>query len=97
MIAANARNAQRWSALAAPLAAHPRVSGFRHRGMIWAFEVEGAAADFAARAFRLALERGVLLRPIGRTVYFMPPYVIDDEAFARLVDTGLAIASELGA
>jgi adenosylmethionine-8-amino-7-oxononanoate aminotransferase len=27
-----------------------------------------------------------LLRPIGRTVYFMPPYVLTDEEFALLAD-----------
>jgi adenosylmethionine-8-amino-7-oxononanoate aminotransferase len=95
VIAANARNAQRFTAAAAPLAAHPNVRGFRHRGMIWAFEVEGAGPQFAARAFELALARGVLLRPIGNTVYFMPPYVIGDEEFAMLVEAGLAIAADV--
>jgi adenosylmethionine-8-amino-7-oxononanoate aminotransferase len=33
----------------------------------------------------------VLLRPIGRTVYFMPPYVTTDDDWARLVDATLAI------
>ena len=36
-------------------------------------------------AFRAGLEREVLLRPIGNTVYFMPPYVISDEECALLV------------
>jgi adenosylmethionine-8-amino-7-oxononanoate aminotransferase len=96
VIAANAQKSARFTQLAAPLAQHARVSGFRNRGMIWAFEVEGSQEPFAARAFALALERGVLLRPIGNTVYFMPPYVIGDEEFALLVDTGIAIAEALG-
>jgi adenosylmethionine-8-amino-7-oxononanoate aminotransferase len=96
VIARNAMNAKRWTAMAQPLAQHPRVSGFRYRGMIWAFEVAGTTPGFASRAFQLALERGVLLRPIGRTVYFMPPYVITDADFAKLVEAGLAIATELG-
>ena len=95
VIARNAARAARWTAMASRLADHPAVGGFRHRGMIWAFEVRGDAPDFAGRAFRLAMEHGVLLRPIGRTVYFMPPYVIDDDAFAMLVDAGLAIADRL--
>ncbi|HSJ97676.1 MAG TPA: aminotransferase class III-fold pyridoxal phosphate-dependent enzyme, partial [Myxococcota bacterium] len=95
VIAANARKAARFCAIAAPLARHRRVRGWRHLGMIWAFEVEGAGADFAARAFELALARGVVLRPIGGTVYFMPPYVIEDEEFALLVDAALAIADAL--
>jgi adenosylmethionine-8-amino-7-oxononanoate aminotransferase len=64
--------------------------------MIWAFEVESDDPAFAARAFELALERGVLLRPIGRTVYFMPPYIVDDAQFGLMVDAGLAIADRLG-
>ena len=91
VIEANERKAARFFDMAAPLAHHPRVRDFRHLGMIWAFEVRGAPADFAARAFALALERGVLLRPIGSTVYFMPPYVISEEEFRLLVDTALAI------
>jgi adenosylmethionine-8-amino-7-oxononanoate aminotransferase len=72
------------------------VRDFRHLGMIWAFEVVSDDPAFAAKAFELALDRGVLLRPIGRTVYFMPPYVIGDAEFAALVETGLAIAERLG-
>ena len=91
VIAANERKAARFVAAAAPLAHHPGVRDFRHLGMIWAFEVETGDPAFASRAFELALQRGVLLRPIGNTVYFMPPYVVDDAQFASLVDTGLAI------
>ena len=92
VIAANERKAARFVAAAAPLAHHRGVRHFRHLGMIWAFEVATRVPDFAQQAFRLALERGVLLRPIGTTVYFMPPYVIDDAGFAELVAAGLAIA-----
>jgi adenosylmethionine-8-amino-7-oxononanoate aminotransferase len=91
VIAANERKAARFFAAAAPLAHHPGVRDFRHLGMIWAFEVATEDPAFAARAFALALERGVLLRPIGKTVYFMPPYVVGDAEFAQLVETGLAI------
>src|SRR5260221_5090098 len=91
VIAANEGKAARFFAAAAPLAHHPGVRDFRHLGMIWAFEVATEDPAFAAGAFALALERGVLLRPIGKTVYFMPPYVVGDAEFAQLVETGLAI------
>jgi adenosylmethionine---8-amino-7-oxononanoate aminotransferase len=97
VLARNAANARRWTSLASRLAEHPAVSGFRQRGMIWAFEVAGSEPSFASRAFKLALDRGVLLRPIGRTVYFMPPYILDDAQFDLLVDAGVAIAEELAA
>ena len=95
VIAANAAKAARFTEAAAPLAGHARVRNFRHRGMIWAFEAATEDPAFASRAFALALERGVLLRPIGNTVYFMPPYVIGDEEFAMLVDASLAIVDGL--
>ena len=92
VIAENRRRAARFDALCRPLAAHPRVRDFRRLGMIWAFEVDGAGPGYAMRAFEAALARGVLLRPIGNTVYFMPPYVLTDEEFGLLVETGLALA-----
>ena len=95
VIAANAAKAARFTSAAAPLARHARVRNFRHLGMIWAFEAATSDPAFASRAFAMALERGVLLRPIGNTVYFMPPYVIDDAQFAMLVETSIAIVEEL--
>ena len=91
VIATNRARAARWDAIAAPLAAHPKVRDFRRCGMIVAFEVETARPDFARWCFAQGLERGILLRPIGGTVYFMPPYVIDDDAFALLCERTRAI------
>jgi len=95
VIAANRAKAERWDAIAAPLAAHARVRDFRRKGMIVAFEVESGAPDVARRAFALGLERGILLRPIGRTVYFMPPYVIADDEFALLAGRTLEVVERL--
>jgi adenosylmethionine-8-amino-7-oxononanoate aminotransferase len=73
----------------------PHVGEVRQRGMIVAIEL---AADKAARlpyrweerrglrVYRHALERGVLLRPIGNVVYFMPPYVIQPEEIDLMVE-----------
>ena len=73
VIDANRERAARWTALAAPIAGHPKVRHFRHRGMIWAFEVDTPRADFARWCFAEGLSRELLLRPLGNTVYFMPP------------------------
>jgi adenosylmethionine-8-amino-7-oxononanoate aminotransferase len=62
-----------------PIAAHSRVRHFRRTGMIWAFDVEGTEPHFGRRFAAAALERELLLRPLGNTVYFMPPYILDDE------------------
>ncbi len=91
VLAANRAKAARWTALAAPLAAHPKVRHFRQRGMIWAFDVDTDRADFARWCFAEGLARELLLRPIGRTVYFMPPYIVTDDEFALLVARTQAI------
>jgi adenosylmethionine-8-amino-7-oxononanoate aminotransferase len=85
VLAANRVKAARWTTLAAPLAAHPKVRNFRHVGMIWAFDVDTGRADFARWCFAAGLAREILLRPLGRTLYFMPPYVVTDDEFALLV------------
>ena len=86
VIATNRANSERWRTVLDPLARHPRVRQFRTRGMIWAFEVETTEPNPARRLYTEGLARELLLRPIGRTVYFMPPYVIDDAQMQMLVD-----------
>jgi adenosylmethionine---8-amino-7-oxononanoate aminotransferase len=94
VIAVNRKKARRWAELAAPLAAHSLVRDFRQTGMIIAFEVASARPDFARWCFAQALERGLLLRPIGRTLYFMPPYIVTDDEFAELVAGTLDIMGQ---
>jgi adenosylmethionine-8-amino-7-oxononanoate aminotransferase len=79
----NRTNAALLSQALAPIAADPRVAHFRQRGMIWAFDLPAAPAGFARRAFAEGLQRELLIRPIGNTVYLMPPYVFtpDDAAW----------------
>jgi adenosylmethionine-8-amino-7-oxononanoate aminotransferase len=96
VLEANRDKAVRFDAIAAALSRHPAVRDWRRLGMIWAFEVAGTQAAFAPRAFEIAMRHRALLRPIGNTVYFMPPYAIDEEAFAVLVRAATAIADELG-
>jgi adenosylmethionine---8-amino-7-oxononanoate aminotransferase len=95
VIAANERKAARFFEMASPLAHDARVHDFRHLGMIWAFEVRSARPEFAAAAFEIALGKGVLLRPIDRTVYFMPPYVAGEAEFALLLEAARAIVDAL--
>ncbi|MDX1610426.1 MAG: adenosylmethionine--8-amino-7-oxononanoate aminotransferase BioA, partial [Halofilum sp. (in: g-proteobacteria)] len=37
------------------------------------------------RVYRHGLTRGCLLRPLGNTIYFMPPYVITADEIRHLV------------
>ncbi|HEY9099727.1 MAG TPA: adenosylmethionine--8-amino-7-oxononanoate transaminase [Thiobacillus sp.] len=71
----------------AEVATHPRVRHFRQRGMIWAFDVAEATPGFATRFHSAALARGAFIRPIGQTVYLMPPYVTATEDLRELALT----------
>lgn len=95
VLARNREKISRFNVLATPLREHPRVRQFRNTGMIWAFEVDTAQADFARQCFALGMQQEILLRPIGNTVYFMPPYVINEEEFALLVDRTLNLIEAL--
>ncbi|HSR64530.1 MAG TPA: adenosylmethionine--8-amino-7-oxononanoate transaminase, partial [Xanthomonadaceae bacterium] len=86
VLARNRGTAARMAALAAPLAALPHVADVRQAGMILAFELakEGdrhrpfdPALRVGLRAYRAALQRGVVLRPLGDILYWMPPYCVD--------------------
>jgi adenosylmethionine-8-amino-7-oxononanoate aminotransferase len=77
------------------LADHPHVSEVRQRGMIVAVELVSdrrtrepypAQERRGLSVRRHALSRGVLLRPIGDVVYFMPPYVITPEEIDLMVE-----------
>ncbi len=101
VLARNRRTAERMATLATPLAALPHVADVRQTGMILAIELcEGGrrATPFepsrriGLHAYRHALERGVLLRPLGDVLYWMPPYCIDDAQLELLAAvTGSAI------
>lgn len=80
--------------LAALAAAHA-IANPRQCGTITAFEIGGSGdymADIAPRLMAHFREQGVLLRPLGNTVYVMPPYCIDDADLALVY---AAIASAL--
>jgi len=96
VIQRNRATSARMAELAAPLGDHAHVADLRQAGMIVAFELTRGgdkrmpfdpAARIGLRAYRAALERGVLLRPLGDILYWMPPYCIDEDALQLLART----------
>lgn len=80
--------ARRQSAHLAKLAAHPRIRNARQIGTITAVEVEDTQGNYLSalgpRLLAAFRERDVLLRPLGNTVYLMPPYCTDNTDLSRI-------------
>lgn len=103
VLARNRATAAKMSALAAQVGAHRHVADVRQAGMIVAFELArdgdkatpfDAASRIGLHAYRAALDRGVVLRPLGDVLYWMPPYCIDDAQLALLAETTSAAIGE---
>jgi adenosylmethionine-8-amino-7-oxononanoate aminotransferase len=94
VIVKNRALASHMAKAAAPLADHAHVAEVRQHGMILAIEM---VKDKKSRTpypwqerrgltvYQHGLKRGVLLRPVGPVVYFMPPYVITPEEIDFMV------------
>jgi adenosylmethionine-8-amino-7-oxononanoate aminotransferase len=78
--------------LAAVVSASPRAARLRVQGTIAAFDVVPGDEGLNARMKKFFLERGLLLRPLGNTLYLLPPYCVTaeqlDRAFAG-IEAGL--------
>ena len=65
-----------------------RIEHWRQQGMILAFDVKNNylkdPKTFARTMFANSLEKGVLIRPIGNTIYVMPPYILSSEETMQL-------------
>jgi adenosylmethionine-8-amino-7-oxononanoate aminotransferase len=85
----NRATAAQLDALCAPLREHPRVKAHRQIGMVWAYDIADAPPGFSGAYHLAAREQGLLLRPIGETLYFMPPYVLDDATLEHLAGGAL--------
>ncbi len=104
VIGANRALAEKMRSVTERFRGHPYVGDVRQHGMTLAIEM---VKDRARRipfpwqerrglhVYRHALKQGVLLRPLGNVVYFMPPYVITPEQIEHLAETaweGIQIA-----
>lgn len=65
------------------------VENLRQTGMVVAMDIKGYKSDerIGLKVFDFALKEGVFLRPLGNTLYFMPPYVITLKEIDKMMDT----------
>ena len=75
------------------------IKNTRVSGTILAFEINTGEDVYLNEISRIvtskALEKGVYLRPLGNTVYFMPPYCITENEYGFLTNVTEAILDEL--
>ncbi|PAF50535.1 adenosylmethionine--8-amino-7-oxononanoate transaminase [Helicobacter sp. 13S00477-4] len=65
------------------------VANLRYQGMVFAFDLIGfeEGRRVGLEVFEAGLKKGLLLRPLGNTIYFMPPYVISEEEVKYVFDS----------
>jgi adenosylmethionine-8-amino-7-oxononanoate aminotransferase len=82
---------QHEAALLPRLKVRTDIEDVRHHGTILACDVrteqQGYLSAVAPLLYRYFIEQGVLLRPIGQTIYVLPPYCASREDLNVIVDT----------
>ncbi len=65
------------------------IASVRQTGMICAVELKGYKSEdrVGLNIYQYGLDNGVLLRPLGHVIYFMPPYIITNEEIDKMMDT----------
>nr|WP_321265928.1 adenosylmethionine--8-amino-7-oxononanoate transaminase [uncultured Sulfurimonas sp.] len=65
------------------------VASIRQTGMICVVELKGYTSEqrIGLKVYQHGLKNGVLIRPLGHIVYFMPPYIITNQEIDKMMDT----------
>jgi adenosylmethionine-8-amino-7-oxononanoate aminotransferase len=80
---------------AATLNTYPHIKDVRQLGTLLAFEITQGKDEYlngiSAVITEKAMEQGVYIRPLGNTVYIMPPYCITETELAKVYTVLLSI------
>jgi adenosylmethionine-8-amino-7-oxononanoate aminotransferase len=94
--ALSARQAERLE----PFQDDTRFQNVRRLGTIAALDLDvrdvGYLAEVGPRLYSHCLQRGVLLRPLGNTIYVMPPYCVTEDELDLAYDAIRAAADAVG-
>jgi len=65
------------------------IKEIRQIGMVTAIELQGYTPEqrIGLEVYKYGLQNGVLLRPLGHIIYFMPPYIITYDEIDKMIDT----------
>lgn len=75
------------TAFAQTVKAHHKVNNVRVKGVVIAIDLTIEMARYGNlrdELYQFFMQRGVALRPLGNTIYVLPPYVITDEELAKV-------------
>lgn len=75
------------TAFAQTVKAHHKVNNVRVKGVVIAIDLTIEMARYGNlrdELYQFFMQRGVALRPLGNTIYVLPPYVITDKELARV-------------
>lgn len=95
IIVKNQTLAKTLATVAARFHDHPHVAEVRQTGMIVAIEMvknKRTKEPYpwqerrGLRVYQYALSKGVLLRPLGNVIYFMPPYIINEDELRLMAE-----------
>ena len=68
---------------------HPKVKSTRQLGVIFALDLEMDLDRYGAKRYAIFdffMEKGVFLRPLGKTVYILAPYVITNQQLESIYE-----------
>lgn len=78
---------------------HPLVRNARYTGCIFAIDVKEAGGNYLHplrdRLYQLAMDKGILLRPLGNVLYLLPPYCSSEAEITWSLEQMLDILSEI--
>lgn len=69
---------------------HPKVKNVRTLGVIFAFELNIETERYGSKRnvlYQFFMEKGVYLRPLGNTIYLLPPFIIKKNELEKLYNT----------
>jgi len=73
------------------------VKSIRQQGMVAAVELDGydAKERIGLHIYQYGLKEGVLLRPLGNVIYFMPPYIITYAQIDKMMEVAYSGIEQL--
>ncbi|MFV0237826.1 MAG: adenosylmethionine--8-amino-7-oxononanoate transaminase [Flavobacteriales bacterium] len=69
---------------------HPKVKNARSLGVILAFELDIQTKRYGKKRnelYHFFMKQGVFLRPLGNTIYLLPPFIISDDQLDQIYDS----------